>query len=115
MQKESDETENRRRVKIMEGEKMKPKVTRSKTHSVEPAAADGTNRESEERVVLGQELGRTGVESGGGGGKTETSTDFVDREVLGELTDREKEESQIEKPEDGDQGNVNPQGCQAAR
>jgi len=115
MQKESDETENRRRVKIMEGEKMKPKVTRSKTHLVEPAAVDGANRESEKRVVLGQELGGTSVESGGGSGETETSTDFVDREIIGELADREKEESQIEKGENCDQGDVNPQGCQAAR
>ena len=94
---------------------MKPKVTRSKTHLVEPVAADRANRESEERVVLGQELSSTGVESGGGSGETETSTDFVDREIVGELADREKEESQIEKGEDGDQGDVNPQGCQAAK
>ena len=94
---------------------MEPKVTRSRAHLVELAAADRANRESEERVVLGQELGGTGVESGGGGGKTEASTDFVDREVVGELADRKDEESQIEKAEDGDQGDVNPQGCQATR
>lgn len=94
---------------------MKPKVTRSETHLVEPAAADGANRESEERVILSQELSSASVESGGGSGETETSTDFVDREVLGELADREDEESQVEESEDGDQGDVNPQGCHAAK
>jgi len=57
-------------------------------------------------------LGSTSVESSGGGGKTETSTGLVDRKILGELADHEEEESYIEKGEDGDQGDVDPQGSQ---
>ena len=77
--------------------------------------ADGADRESEERVVLSQELGSASIESGGGGGKTETSTGLVDRKVLGELADHEEEESYIEKGEDGNQGDVDPQSSQTAR
>jgi len=87
-------------------------VTRSGIRLVKPAATDRANRESEERVFLSQKLGSTSVESGGGSGETESSTDFVDREALGKLADHEEEESHIEKGEDGDQGDVNLEGCQ---
>ena len=85
------------------------------TRLIKAAATDVANRESEQRVVLSQELGSTSVESGSGGGETESSTSLVDGEVTGELADHEEEESQIEKGEHGDQGYVDPQGSQTTR
>lgn len=72
-------------------------------------------RESKQRVLLGQELGGTSVESDCGSSDTDSSTSLVNREVTRELADHEKEECQVEEAEEGDQGDVDPQGCQAAR
>jgi len=87
-------------------------VTGARTRSVKTAAAHGADGESEQRVVLSQELGSTGVESDGGSDKTESSTSLVDGSVLSELANHEEEEGQVKKGEEGNQGDVNPQGCQ---
>lgn len=79
------------------------------------AAGEGTEGESEPRVVLGQQLGGTGVESGRGSGKTDGSTSLVNSELFGELAGHKEEEGQVEEEEEGDQGDVDPQGRQAAR
>jgi len=85
------------------------------TRLVEAAATEVADGESEIRVFLSQELSSTSVEGGSGGGETETSTDLVDREVVGEFTDHEDEESQIEKGEGADQGDVDLQGSHTAK
>lgn len=90
-------------------------MTRGGTSLIEAAATEVANGESEIRVFLSQELSSTGVEGGSGGGETETSASFVDRNAAGEFGSHEDEESQIEKGEDSDQGNVDPQGSQTAR
>jgi len=76
------------------------------------AAGEGTEGESEPRVVLGQQLGGTGVESGRGSGKTDGSTSLVDSELFGELAGHKEEEGQVKEEEEGDQGDVDPQGRQ---
>jgi len=75
-------------------------------------AAEVADGEGEEGVFLGQELGKTEVVSGKGGGDADSSTGLVDARVPGELTSHEKEESEIEEGEENDQGDVNPQGSQ---
>lgn len=78
-------------------------------------AAKVADGESEQRVLLGQELGKTEVVSGKGGGDADTSTGLVDAQVPGELTNHEEEEGEIEEGEEDDQGDINPQGSQASR
>ena len=75
------------------------------------AAGDGANRKSKPRNVRGQELGSAGVESGGGGGNTNSPTHLVDGETPRELADHEEEDGQIEEEEDENQDEVKPQGC----
>jgi len=87
-------------------------VTGVGTRLIKAAAAEVADRESEIRVLLSQQLSSASVESGSSGGETEASTNLVDHEAFGELADHEDEESQIEKAEDDDQGDVDPQGSQ---
>lgn len=75
-------------------------------------AADG---ESEEAVFLVQELGSTGVVSDSGGDETHNSSALVGTDAFGELANHEEEEGDIETAEEGDQGNVDPEGSQASR
>jgi len=79
------------------------------------AAAEAADRESEERVLLSQELGGTSVESDSSGGETTSSTSPGKRTVNGELTSHKEEESEIEETEEGSQGDVDPQGAQAGK
>jgi hypothetical protein len=99
----------------MDGRKggaQKKRMTPSETRLVEAATTEVANRKSEIRVVLSVELGGTSVESGSGGGKTEPSTNLMDREVIGELADHEDHEGQIKKGKDSNQGDVDSQGRQ---
>jgi len=75
-------------------------------------AAEGADRKSEQRVILSQELGSTGVESGGGGEETSASANLVNGEVVSELASHKEEEGEVEEGEEDDQGNVDPQSCQ---
>jgi len=75
-------------------------------------AAKATDGEGEEGVLLSQELGKTEVVSGEGGGDANSSTSLVDARVPGELASHEKEEGEIEEGEEDDQGDVDPQGSQ---
>jgi len=99
-------------MKIIGGGGGRKRVTRTGTRSVDAAAADRANRESEPRVVLSQKLGGTSIESDGGSNETESSTNLVDQEAIRELADHKEEEGHIEKEEEGNQGKVDPQGCQ---
>lgn len=83
------------------------------TRSVEAAAADNTKREGEQRVVLGQELGGTSVEGGGGGEKTSRSAGLVNSKAATELASHEEQEGQVEEGEEGDQGQVDLEGGQS--
>lgn len=86
-----------------------------KTRLIDAAATDGDNGEGEQRVVLGQQLGGTSVEGDGGSDEANSSTDLVDRQVLGELADHEEEEGQVEEEEEENQREVDPQRSQARR
>ena len=86
-----------------------------KTRLIDAAATDGDNGEGEQRVVLGQQLGGTSVESDGGSDEANSSTDLVDRQVLSELADHEEEEGQVEEEEEENQREVDPQRSQARR
>jgi hypothetical protein len=81
-------------------------------HLVLAEAAEVADGEGEERVFLSQELSGAKVVSGKGGGDTDTTTSLVDGCVPSELSGHEKEEGEIEKEEEGDQGHINPQGGQ---
>jgi len=82
------------------------------TRLVDAAAVDRDNRESEPRIVIGQELGSTAVESDGGSDETKSSTSLVDNGALRELADHEEEEGQVEEEEEKNQDEVHPQRCQ---
>jgi hypothetical protein len=69
------------------------------TRSVESAAAEVANWESEQGVFLSQELGSASVESNGGGEDTESTASLSDRGIRSELGNREKEESEIKAEE----------------
>lgn len=84
------------------------------TRSVKSAAAEVANGESEQRVVLSQELGSASVESNSGSEDTESTASLSDRGVRSELGNGEKEESEIKAEEQGDQSDVDPQGTQPA-
>lgn len=71
--------------------------------------ADG---EGEERVFLSQELGSASVEGDGSGSEAESSSSPTEGSVTSELAACKHEESDVEKGEEGNQGNVNPQGSQ---
>jgi len=79
------------------------------------ATGDGTNRESEPRDILGQELGSTSVKSGSSGGDADPPTHLVDGEIPREFADHEEEEGKIEEEEDENQDEVEPQGRQTER
>jgi len=82
---------------------------------IEAAVGNDAKRESEPRVFVGQQLGKTGVEGGEGSDDTDSSTRLVDSLVFGELADHEKEEGQVEEEEEDNKCNVDPQGRQARR
>jgi len=75
-------------------------------------AGEGSEGESEQGVLLSQELRGTSVEGGSGSGKADGSTRLVNGEALRELAGHEEEEGQVEEEEEGDQGDVDSQGCQ---
>jgi len=79
------------------------------------AAGNGAEGESKPRVVLSQQLGSTRVESGKRSGDADASTSLVDGGIFGELTGHEKEEGQVEKEEEDDKRDIDPQGRQAGR
>lgn len=76
------------------------------------SATEAANGEGEQGVLLGQELGGASVVSDESGGNTESATSLCDRGVFGKLANKEEEEGQVEKEEEGDQGNVNSQGTE---
>jgi len=75
-------------------------------------AAKVADRESDEAVFLIQQLGGTGIVSDSCGDETHSTTGLVGGGAFGELAGHEKEEGDIKTAEEGDQGNVDPEGAQ---
>ena len=78
-------------------------------------AAKVADGESDEAVLLIQQLGGTGVVSDSCGEETHSTTGLVGGYASGELAGHEKEEGDIKTAEEGDQGNVDLEGAQASR
>lgn len=82
------------------------------TDLIESATAEVANGESEQRVLLSQKLGGTGVEGNESGSNADSSTSLGNGGVLDELANHEEEEGQVEEEEESDQSDVDPQGSQ---
>jgi len=82
------------------------------TRLVESAAAEVAYRQSEQRVLLCQELSSASVEGDSSSKDTEGTTGLGDRGGFGELGNHKEEEGQVKEEEEGCQSDVNPQSAQ---
>lgn len=79
---------------------------------IEAAVGNDTKGESKPGVFVGQQLGKTSVESGECSGDADSSTGLVDGFAFGELAGHEEEEGQVEEEEEDNKCDVDPQGRQ---